>query len=317
MSKLRGGPGAVVPTVEVRTYYDKPVLKAPVWKWQIPGYFFTGGLAGASAVLSFAAGRTGNGALATAARRVGLAGFAASPPLLIADLGRPERFANMLRVFRPTSPMNRGSWLLGAFATAFVGGAAIAELPALEALAPLQPLAEGAAAALGLGLSTYTAVLLADTAVPAWHEAGNELPFVFAGGAAASAGAAAAVFTPTAAAGAARRMTVLGVVMEQVAVEAMERRLGDLAEPYHEGRAGLLSRVSRWASIAGAALLAAFGRRRAAAVAGGALVLVGSACERFAVAEAGKGSAKDPKYTVRPQRERLEAGAGHRDLPSP
>jgi formate-dependent nitrite reductase membrane component NrfD len=304
--KLRGGPGAVVPPAEVRTYYDRAVLKPHVWKWEIPAYFFTGGLAGASAVLAFGARLTRNPELAKVARRAGLAAFAASPPLLIADLGRPSRFYNMLRVFRPTSPMNMGSWLLGAFATAFLGGAAISEVPALGVFAPLEPLAEGAAAALGLGLATYTAVLVADTAVPAWHGARRELPFVFAGSAAASAAGAALVFTPPADAAPARRLAVLGVAVEQAAVKQMETALGDLAEPYEQGRAKLLSDVARWASISGAALAVLAGRRRAGAITAGLLLLAGSAAERFAVVEAGTASAKDPKYTVQPQRERLE-----------
>src|SRR5206468_1353662 len=128
---------------------------------------------------------------------------------------------------------------------------------------------------------------------------------VFAGGAAASAAGAALLFTPPGDAGPARRMAVLGVALEQAAEQAMERTLGELAQPYHEGRAKQLSDLSRWSSVAGAAMAAVFGRRRAGAIVAGLLLLVGSAAERFAVAEAGKASAEDPKYTVQPQRERL------------
>ena len=88
---------------------------------------------------------------------------------------------------------------------------------------------------LGPALSTYTAALLADTAVPVWHEARRELPFVFAAGAAMSAGSAVAL----AGGGApARRLALVGAAGELAATTAMERRLGELGEPYREGTAG-------------------------------------------------------------------------------
>src|SRR5436309_802291 len=91
----------MVPRAEPRTYYDRPVLKKPVWKWYVPAYFFTGGLAGASSTLAWAARLRGNDRLARRAALVSLANVAVSPALLIADLGRPGRFANMLRVAKP------------------------------------------------------------------------------------------------------------------------------------------------------------------------------------------------------------------------
>ena len=45
-------------------------------------------------------------------RRLSLVSIIVGTAALIADLGRPSRFFNMLRVFRPTSPMSMGSWLL-------------------------------------------------------------------------------------------------------------------------------------------------------------------------------------------------------------
>ena len=105
----------MVPKAEIRTYYDRPVLKKPVWKWYIPAYFFTGGMAGASSTLAWAARLRGNHVLARRAGLVSLAGIAVSPVLLIVDLGRPSRFYNMLRVARPTSPMSMGTWLISLF----------------------------------------------------------------------------------------------------------------------------------------------------------------------------------------------------------
>jgi hypothetical protein len=156
-------------------------------------------------------------------------------------------------------------------------------------------------------VASYTAVLVADTAVPAWHDAFRELPFVFVSSAAASAGGAGALLTPVAGAGPARRLALAGAAGELVAMEVMQRRLGDLAEPYRSGRAGRLARGARACTAAGAALLAARGRRRAPAAAGGALLLAGAALERWAVFRAGVASAEDPRYTVGPQRARVHA----------
>jgi formate-dependent nitrite reductase membrane component NrfD len=288
---------------DFRSYYGRPVLKEPVWTWEVPWYFFLGGMAGASAPLAFAARRAGNHRLARAALTTGAASLAAGPVLLTADLGRPERAHHMLRVFKPTSPMNLGSWLLAAISPALLGAAAADRLGITPRLART---AEGVAAILGPGLATYTAVLLADTAVPVWHEAGRELPFVFAGSAAASAGAAACLLTPPGDAGPARRLAVGAAAAELAAATIMERRLGELAEPYRLEPARRFARLAKGLSLAGALVLGLTGRRRLPAAAGGALLLAGSACQRQAVVHAGRLSAHDPKYVVKPQRERLQ-----------
>ena len=227
-----------------------------------------------------------------------------SPALLVEDLGRPARFANMLRVLKPTSPMNTGAWLLAAMGPAVVGAAA-SELTG-AARGPGRGL-ELVSGALGPLLATYAAVLLADTAVPAWHEAARELPFVFASGAAASAGAAAALLTTGPEAAPARRLAVGGALAGLAATRLMQRRLGpELGAPYSAGRPGRLSRWARLLTGLGAGLLAGGGRRRALEVAGAAAVLAGAAVERFAVVEAGVESALDPTATVAPQRRRLD-----------
>src|SRR3954452_1945523 len=109
-------------------YYGLPLLKRPTWTWEVPVYFWVGGAAGASALIGAVAGRMGAGQrLARDARWMAAAGSALSPPLLISDLGRPERFLNMMRVFKPDSPMSVGSWTLLTFGTAS-GAAAAADL---------------------------------------------------------------------------------------------------------------------------------------------------------------------------------------------
>src|SRR5690349_11627431 len=137
----------------VRSYYGHPVIKEPTWTWEIPCYFFTGGVAGASAVLSSAAKLFGNDKLSRVALYVGAVADAVSPVLLISDLGRPERFHHMLRVFKVTSPMNIGAWIL-----TFAGGASntAAVLELFGILKPVKILAEVVAALFGPPLATYT-----------------------------------------------------------------------------------------------------------------------------------------------------------------
>jgi hypothetical protein len=302
---MKTGERAMVAKAEPQSYYGRPVIKQPVWTWEIPAYFFTGGLAGASATLAFAAGAAGNEPLARRAWGTALAGAAAGPPLLVSDLGRPERFLNMLRVFKPTSPMSVGSWVLSGFGTATTLAAAHALLGRFPRLGRL---GKAGAAALGPALSTYTAVLIADTSVPAWHEAWRELPFLFVGSSMASAGAAAAALTPVTHAGPARRLALAGAAVEIAAAGAMERRLGDLAEPYRDGDAARYARPAKALTALGALAVAGAGRhRRAAAALGGAAVLAGAVLQRLSVFRAGFESARDPKYTVGPQRRRLEA----------
>lgn len=288
------------------SYYGRPILKAPVWSWEVPIYVFTGGLAGVSAGLGFGARLAGNDELARRAWAVGFAAMWASPLLLILDLGRPSRFHHMLRVFKPTSPMSVGSWvLLGC-------GSATSVAAAHEALAwfprPVARAAEAVAAALGLPLATYTGVLVANTAVPIWHEARHELPFVFGGSAMASAGAAAVIATPPRGAGPARRLTLAGALVEGTASNVMERRLGELGGPYREGRTRWLWTAAKTLSAVGALVAGLGGRNdRRLAVAGGAAVLAGSMLVRWSVFRAGSRSARLPEHTVKPQRERLAA----------
>jgi hypothetical protein len=298
----------MVPRAEPRSYYGRPVLKSPVWTPEIPLYFWTGGLGGASAGLAFGAELTGNEELARRAWANALAAMAVSPVLLISDLGVRRRFLNMLRVFKVTSPMSVGSWLLAGVSST----TALAATSSATGRRRREGRAAGAAAAvLGLPLATYTAALVANTAVPVWHEARRELPFVFAASAAASAGAAAVVTTPARHAGPARALALGGGVAELVAAEVMERRLGELGEPYRHGRAGAFAWAAKATLAAGTGVLARRGRReRRAAVAGAGLLAAGSLLERWAVFRAGFQSAEDPRFTVGPQRERLSAPAG-------
>jgi formate-dependent nitrite reductase membrane component NrfD len=289
---------------DMRSYYGRPIVKEPTWTWEIPTYFFTGGVAGASAVLSASAKLTGHEKLSKTALYVGAVADLVSPALLISDLGRPERFHHMLRVVKVTSPMNIGSWVL------LVSGGASNTAAVLELLGWLKPVklaAELVSALAGPALATYTGTLVANTAVPVWHEGRHELPWIFGASAAASAGALASMFVHPSEAAPARRVAVAGVIAEGVLMQAMELRLGKVGEVYHQGESGKLSWAAKGLAAAGAALLARPGREsRDAAVAGGALVCAGELCLRWAVFKAGIQSARDPKYVVESQRERIE-----------
>jgi Polysulphide reductase, NrfD len=284
------------------SYYGRPIVNEPVWKPEVGFYLFTGGIAGGSAVLHGLAKLLGNERLARSTLYIGTAAELVSAPLLISDLGRPERFLNMMRVFKVSSPMSVGSWIL------FISGGTSTTAAALERLrllGPVRALAEGVWFLSGPPLATYTGALLANTAIPVWSEARDELPWIFGASATACSGAAAAIATPTWCAGPARRAAIGGVVAELGLVRAMEKKLGFVGEVYEQGEAGEYAKVSKALGVAGAVLLAARGRRsRAAAAAGGALILGSSLALRWSVFKAGFQSARDPKYTVIPQKQR-------------
>lgn len=310
--RREGGERAVVPPAEFRSYYGLPVVKASPWKNDIPAYFFFGGLAAGSSLLAAGADLTGREALRRSSRVSALGAVGLSTFFLIHDLGKPSRFVNMLRVVRVTSPMSVGSWILAAFGP-MAGVAAVSEVAGGLLPGRLGRLVSAVGRPAGLAaavfappLATYTAVLVSDTATPAWHSAYRELPAVFGGSAAAASGGLAMVTSPVAQAGPARRMAVGGAVLDLAFGQRMEQSMGLSAETLHTGRAGTLMRLSQGLTVAGAIGTASLGRRsRVAAALSGAALVAGSVCTRFAVFEAGQASAKDPKYTVVPQRERL------------
>lgn len=273
----------------VSAYAGGPILKRSPWTWMIPTYFFFGGLTGMSATLSLAARLAGRERLADRALLASVLGFLPCPPLLIFDLGRPSRFYNMLRVFRPTSPMSVGTWIFSAFG----GALSVAAASRGSGRVPLLGgLASGAAGLLGPALSTYTAVLIANTSSPAWHNARRHLPFLFAAGAAASAGAATAILTETAEAAPARALAIGGAVSETLVSELMARQLGPTGSTYREGAGGNLHWAATACNVVGATLLFSAGRHRRLAAAAGGMILAGACLTRFSVVKAGDASAE-------------------------
>ncbi len=305
-----------VPPARFSSYYGRPIIKAPVWRDDIPAYLFTGGLAAGASLLAAGADLTGRPATRAAARWTALGALGASTVFLVHDLGRPGRFHHMLRVFKVTSPMSVGSWILAAYGPA-AGLAAAAEaanwLPRRGVLGGARRAAPAAGRVAGLlaaaaapALATYTGVLLADTAVPSWHEAWRELPFVFAGSALASGAGVGLLAVPPAESGPARRLALLGAAVELAATHRVER-IGLTGEPYRRGRAGQLLRTARVLTLAGAAGALLGRRSRLVSALSGAALLAASVATRFGVYRGGVASARDPRYTVVPQRERPAA----------
>ncbi|HET7398108.1 MAG TPA: NrfD/PsrC family molybdoenzyme membrane anchor subunit [Intrasporangium sp.] len=305
----------MVPEAEFQSYYGHRVVKPAPWEADIAAYLFLGGLAAGSGLIAAGGAAAGYPALRRLGRFASVGAAALGGAALARDLGRPSRALNMMRTVKLTSPMSVGSWILTAFG-GFSGLALATELGkslprqdsiVAKALRVADPPATIGSALFSAPLAAYTAVLLADTATPTWHESYRELPFVFVSSANAAASGLALLAAPSAQNGPARKLAAVSAAVEVLAFEKMQHTMGEtLTEPLHEGRAGALIKASKILTIGGAVGAALFGRNRAAAAASGLALMAGSVCTRFGVFEAGIESAKDPRYTVEPQKERLE-----------
>jgi len=276
------------PMTPQRGYYGLPLLKEPVWTWEVPAYFFVGGTAGAAAVVGAAAQLTGTDRrLVSDARWIAAAGAALSAPLLVGDLGRPERFLNMLRVFKVQSPMSVGAWTLAAFST-FAAAAVFAEEIQKRTDLPVRIISDAAAmlaAATGLVMSTYTGVLIGATTIPVWSKSVSLLPILFGISSLAS-----AVSMIQLVGHDEEALNVLGF-----AAAACETLLASRAQPdrtitskaaaFFSGPLPLLMRT------------AGFGSKRFR-LAAAASNLLGSLMTRIAWIEAGKKSASDSRYAA-------------------
>ncbi|MFL0460148.1 NrfD/PsrC family molybdoenzyme membrane anchor subunit [Kytococcus sedentarius] len=331
------GEQPVVPEPEFTSYYGHAVVKPVPWKHEISIYLFTGGVAGGSGLLAAGAHAAGLDGLRRNARLTAIVAAGVSGVALIADLGRPERFLNMLRTVKLTSPMSVGTWIFSGYSS-FAGLAAAIEadrllggrpapaprgasptsggLPVLgPVLRPFDAVASAGLALFSAPLAAYTAVLLSDTATPVWFESRRHLPFVFVSSAGMASGGVQQVLAgmlggeSLAKAGPARRLAVAGALGDYLAVDALEKQLDEVGvlEPLHHGAEGRKMRLSKALTVAGGVVTLVAGRSRAGAVVGGLALAAASALTRFAVVEAGIESAKDPRWTVEPQRRRLEA----------
>jgi formate-dependent nitrite reductase membrane component NrfD len=308
--RMRGGE-------ELPSGVQGPIIHAAVWTWEIPLYFWLGGIAGGSSFVALASDLVGDRHSAVMARRVTLAAAVPCAPLLVMDLGRPERFLNMMRIFKPRSPMSMGAWCLAAFSGA-AGSAVLADLLGRRRSAQVLG---GATALFGTYLGSYTGVLLASTAVPVWARSRLFLPPIFVCTAAATGAAAnrlvlAASGVPV---GHPSRTALGSVETAAMASELVlssfnERRLGRFGEALDTGRANRLFEFAKWSVRVGLGLRLA--RKR-----GGpwthhvasALYLLGGLSFRFAWIEAGRNSAHDDEAVARMHR---ASGGGLRREPA-
>ena len=292
-------------------YYGIPLLKQPPWTWEIPLYFFVGGAAGAAAVIGAIADYTGaDHELVRHARWIAAAGSVISPALLIADLGRPERFLGMLRVFKPQSPMSVGVWTLlgfssGAAAAAFAGYLSDRYGPTLP-IRVLENAGQAASLAFGLPFSNYTGVLIAATAIPVWNRNAADLPLHFA---ASGVGAAVGILELMGHRKS-RALQALGLgaaIFESLEGLRIESRSQSHLDPLKFGASGWVTRAGgalsgpiptllRVASLFG-------GKRRSNSLRRWAAwsAVAGSLITRFAWIQAGHESAKDWKLPLQNQ----------------
>jgi formate-dependent nitrite reductase membrane component NrfD len=306
---------ALLPSAEdTRTsYYGRPAIKEPVWIWSVPVYFYVGGLGGAAGVLAAAAQLSRDAKLRPLVRRlrwISAGSAAVGSGLLVHDLGRPSRFLNMLRVFRPSSPMSMGSWLLAGVGTtsalaALLGGA---RAPALRSAGDAAGLA---AAALDLPFAAYTSVLLANTAVPIWQASRRSLPLLFMASSAASLTSLLELMelTPRER-GILRRYGNGARAAEFLAAHAVEHDaslIPEVGRPLREGASGACWTAGKWMNAASLALSLLPRDWRWARKSAGVLGTAAAFATRFAVFTAGRVSARNPHATFEQQRAPLTA----------
>ena len=286
-------------------YYGQPVVKPPVWTWEIPLYFFMGGLGGMSAVIALAAAIFHHLDVARAAMWVAAISVVLSPLLLILDLGRPHLFINMLRVFKPQSAMSMGAWILTGFGTCVVPGLIALELHTLHVFAgPFDHVLRIGAgffilgsAMFGMLLATYTGVLIGTTAIPAWFLHRTLLPIHFG---AAGFGSAAAVLELVG-----HRIAPLNAIgFFAAAVETALLiwltfdRHGAADRAIHEHGSGWLIRIGEILSGPLTFILRLFGLIPLAAIA----FLLGALVSRFGWIAVGKASGADPESVFAAER---------------
>lgn len=289
-------------------YYGLPLLKAPVWEIDIPVYYFLGGAAGAALLLGAAAQLDGSDELDRLAQRchwIGIVGATTGAALLIHDLGRPARFLNMLRVFRPTSPMNMGVWILsGAAPLAITAGLCTGRGGWLGAAGK----AAGYGAGLfGVALAGYTGVLVGNTAIPVYQRTRHWMPVLFlASGAATAASVLDVISEEPRAARITSSFGTAGRVAELAAAYAMEQITASRARlglPLRRGVSGAFWRAAKVLTVTSLILAVAPGKSRSRRKWAGVLGSAGSLCLRLAVHYAGGASSRDPQAVFETQRQ--------------
>jgi polysulfide reductase-like protein len=296
LDRLREEAAGSTAAQPIAGYYGRPVLKPAIWTWEVPTYLFIGGASGICAVLAAVAHYTGDETLARDARHLAVTGAALSPLLLISDLGRPGRFLNMLRVFKPQSPMSVGAWVVAIFCAAEFASMTGHTVESLD-VGAIVSLCDAVAALTGLVLATYPGVLMGATAIPVWNRFARVLPWHFA---ASSLGAAVSMLEL-----AGHRVPALNLLGIAAAVSVTvlalvtDFRRDPVSKPLISGRSGNLSLVGDVLSgplPLALRFTAGFWPWTRLAAAGCAVL--GSLLTRFAWVAAGRQSAADPDVVL-------------------
>ncbi len=289
------------------TYYDRPMLQEPVWEWPISAYYYIGGVTGASLVLAAAAQLKDGEAhhkLIKSCHSIAFVGSGLSAFCLVYDLGRPERFLNMLRVFRPTSPMNMGAWILSGVGSTAPVALVLRNRPGL--LGFIGKTCTILAGIFGAGLATYTGVLVSSSAVPIWQQSRKTMPILFGASAMASVGE---LFNIISGNEQERALTTtfgtVGQLVELSAGFVMEKQASEVKQvglPFREGVSGVMWRTAA-ALTAGSIFLKVLpGKSSTKRIAMGVMGTLGSVLMRFSIEQLGKVSALDARASFHQQR---------------
>jgi formate-dependent nitrite reductase membrane component NrfD len=318
MSRNDGGFGR-----KQMSYYDHPVVRKAHWRWEIEWYFAIGGVMSGSAALSALASTFGGDedrALARSSRYIAFAGSIVSGALLVKDLGRPERFLNMLRIVKLYSPMSVGAWALSGFSA--LAGLALADQAYQDGLVPFDASffvpkkpRDWLFALFGGVMASYTGVLICATAIPAWYHGRRFIPAIFVASATSAACAANIFVLALTGSGShatlrkLERLESLAALAELGLLLAYEQIVGADADPVFKGRVGkkLKQRTELFGIALPLVLNAGAWKRgghggffsRATALVSSALTLAGGLNLREAFLEAGRISGDDPRAVLR------------------
>ena len=271
------------------------VIKKSPWSWDIPAYYYVGGATGGLMTLSAAAtlcNRSQTTDLIQRSRWLATAGAVLSAYLLIHDLGRPSRFLYMLRVFRPTSPMSMGSWILVAFST-FTGLSAVTKSDLFGVVGGI----------FGLALSGYTGVLVSNTVVPIWRQPHRLMPLLFLSSGASSAASLLDLFEATPAEHRATELFgIAGKSVELATAALIEREVAPISQPLYHGPSGAIWQAGKVLTAASLVLSLIPKPGRTLRITTGVLGTAGAIAMRFGIHYAGQVSADDSSATFHQQR---------------
>lgn len=308
-----GEPGAQAPT-----YYDRPMLKAPHWEWNVVTYLFLGGVMGGLGLIQMLAhtDRESHRKLKRSARYTSFALAAANPGILITHLGKPERFLYMLRIVKFKSPMSLGVWGLVLYSGA-AGANVIREL-AIDGHLPrwMRFLAPGfmspAQALLGAFTAGYTGVLLTATANPFWGSGKRHIPSMSVCSGLASACALSSLLCViegnTEPLHHLERLEMVAGATEILILTDFEKRYPKYTKPFFEGKRGEKLRTYTMAAgtlapialnLLGSIVKLPKPLDALRVATASILTLVGGYVLRESLIEAGKESARDPHAAFR------------------